>query len=139
MVGPIDEAPATTDMTPSRCAHGLDSRFCAICNRGGLGGLRASARAADVSLADILQMLNDARTRATYAAVASVLGVPPQSMGALLGDRRPEASWVVNGETGVPTGYEQSDWHPDLLAAPDIIRSGHELTLRLALWRVRAT
>ena len=54
-------------------------------------------------------------------------------MGAMLGARRPEASWVVNADTGLPTDYEQSDWHPDLLASSDVIRTGRELTLQLTL------
>jgi hypothetical protein len=111
----------------------MDRRFCALCNR-------ATAPAAgDLTLADVLRFLNEARVRATYGAVATVLGVPPRALGALLGDRRPEASWVVNGETGLPTGYEQTEWHPDLLASSAIIRASNELTLRIALWRSTAS
>jgi alkylated DNA nucleotide flippase Atl1 len=113
----------------------LDSRFCSVCNRAQRSGASASAGPVGASLADILQFLNDARRRATYGAVASVLGVPPRSMGALLGAPRAEASWVVNGDTGLPSGYEQSDWHRDLLATSDLIRTGHELTLHMAVWR----
>jgi len=119
-------------MTTTRCIHGLDRRFCAVCNK---AGRSPSARtvAIDTSLTDILSFLNDTRRRATYGAVASVLGVPPRSMGAMLGARRPEASWVVNADTGLPTDYEQSDWHPDLLASSDVIRTGRQLTLQLTL------
>jgi hypothetical protein len=126
-------------MAGTRCVHGLDDRFCAICNRANRGGLRASIEPVSANLEDILQFLNEARTRATYGAVATVLGAPARSLGAMIGTRRPEASWVVNGETGLPAGYEQADWHPDLLATSEVIRTGHELTLRLALWRARAT
>ena len=100
-------------MTLTRCIHGMDSRFCSICNKASPSGRPASA-ASDTSLADILQFLNQSRTRATYGAVASVLGVPARSLGTLLGARRPEASWVVNAETGLPTDDEQADWHSDL-------------------------
>ena len=124
-------------MTTTRCIHGLDGRFCAVCNGAGRSGPSASAGASDTSVTDLLRLLNDARTRATYSAVASVLGVPARSMAAMLGARRPEASWVVNGDTGLPTDYEQTDWHPDLLATSDVIRTGHELTLHLALWRAK--
>jgi len=86
---------------------------------------------------DVLGFLNDERTRATYGAVAGVLGVPARSVGAMLGARRPEASWVVNDMTGLPTDYEQADWHPDLLVNSGVIRTAHELTLRLMLWRAR--
>lgn len=118
-----------------RCVHGMDSRFCAVCNR---SGPRQKPGSADATIADILQFLNQARVRATYGAVAHVLGVPPQSIGAILGTRRPEASWIVSGETGLPSDYEQAEWHPDLLATPSVIRTGSELTLRLSLWRARA-
>ena len=91
-----------------------------------------------MTLVDVLRFLNEARVRATYGAVSTVLGVPPQAIGALLGDRRPEASWVVNTETGLPTGYEQTEWHPDLMATSAVIRTGNELTLRIALWRAGA-
>lgn len=127
-------------MTETRCAHGMDRRFCAICNgmsRG--GGLSALSGAAGTSLEEILRFLNDTRLRATDGAVASVLGLSAQSLGTMLGARRPEASWVVNSETGLPTGYEQVDWHADLLTEGRIIRTGNELTLRLALWRAGST
>lgn len=140
-------------MTTTRCVHGLDSRFCAICNRirpavkppakaratttRGTSRTKAAPAPAPsftpgVSLGEILGFLNEAKTRATYGAVAALLGVPAVSLGAALGARRPEASWVVNAETGLPTDYEQSEWHPDLLVSSTIISSGTELGLRLA-------
>jgi hypothetical protein len=64
--------------------------------------------------------------------------MPPQSMGTLLGTRRAEASWVVNGVTGLPTDYEQGDWHLDLLASSVVIRTDNELMLRIALWCSKA-
>ena len=82
-----------------------------------------------------LQFLNDERVRATSGAIAAVLGVPPRSLGAMLGSRRPEASWIVNAETGLPTDYEQTDWHPALISNSEVIRTGNELMLRLTLWR----
>jgi alkylated DNA nucleotide flippase Atl1 len=88
-----------------------------------------------MSLSDILQCLNDTHRRATYGAVAGVLGVPPRSLGAMLGNRRPDVSWVVNGETGLPTDYEQTDWHPNLLTSNQVIRTSNELALHLTLWR----
>jgi hypothetical protein len=113
------------------CIHGLDSRFCAACNKAGRsGGTRSGA--GGPSLADILRFLNDAQIRATYGAVAEVLGVVPRSLGALLGDRRPEASWIVAGANGLPTGYSQDEWHPALLNRGEIIGSGRELLLRMA-------
>lgn len=147
-------------MTSTRCIHGLDSRFCANCNRvrtpakvsratgaktsrSGSSGSRTSRTPASAPLPErvtpyeILAFLNEAKTRATYGAVAGVLGVPAQSVGSALGNRRPEASWVVNADTSLPTDYEQADWHPDLLVSSTIISSNSELALRLAAWRGR--
>lgn len=123
-------------MANERCVHGMDSRFCAICNAApGASGFGRSAAAGGAGLAEILQFLNHEQVRATEAAVAQVLGVPPRALGVRLGPRRTEASWIVNAETGLPTNYEQQDWDPALLSKSDIIRTGNELTLRLALWR----
>ena len=129
-------------MTTTRCIHGLDSRFCAVCNRANRGlaggaGRAGGAGASGVSAADVLAFLSESRIRATYGAVGSVLGVPAQSVGRVLGERRVDASWVVNDATGLPTDYEQSDWHPDLLASSTIIRTGDELAMRLTIWRAK--
>ena len=48
---------------------------------------------------EILEFLNRHRVRATYGAVADLLGVLPRGVGAMLGEKRPEASWVVNAQT----------------------------------------
>jgi alkylated DNA nucleotide flippase Atl1 len=134
---PIAAILITSRMTASRCIHGLDSRFCAACNRAARTGPRGATSAGAATAADILRFLNDTRTRATYGAVASVLGVPARSIGGVLGARRAEASWIVNADTGLPTDYDQTDWHPDLLSNPTVIRTGQELTLHLALWRAK--
>ncbi len=120
-------------MNEVRCVHGLDARFCAVCNRSRDAKPRRAI--ADVSLDEILEFLNHERVRATYAAVAEVLGVIPRSMGARLGTRRPEASWIVNAFNGLPTDYGEDEWHPDLLSQAEIISSGRVLALRLSKWR----
>ncbi len=74
----------------------------------------------------ILEYLNAVPVRATYGAVADVLGVRPQVVPRLLGTRRPEASWIVNGSTGEPTGYSPEQVDPRLAGTP-VIRSGDEL------------
>jgi len=123
-------------MAGVRCVHGMDSRFCAICNRStGLRAPRGSVGTA--SLSEILEFLNDQQIRATYGAVADVLGVIPLSMGALLGPRSPEASWIVSAETGLPTGYSRGEMHTELLRKNDVITSGIALTLRLTAWKAR--
>jgi len=73
-------------MTAERCVHGLDRRFCALCNKRELPGGKDAA-----TLDEILAFLNDEQVRATYGAVAEVLGVIPRSMGARLGTKRPLA------------------------------------------------
>jgi hypothetical protein len=116
-----------------KCIHGIDSRFCANCNRA--AAVRPRAAVGDVSLEDILEFLNAEQVRATYGAVADVLGVIPRSMGARLGLRRPEASWIVNAFNGLPTDYSQDEWHPALLSQGEIISSGPTLLLRMSKWR----
>ena len=117
------------------CPHGLDERFCSICNR--VRGASAAARRSvgDASLDEILEFLNDEQVRTTYGAVAEVLGVIPRSLGARLGPRRPEASWIVSADSGLPTDYSQDEWHPALMGKGDIIKSGTALILRLSTWR----
>jgi hypothetical protein len=122
-----------------RCAHGLDSRFCAICNRTArdTGASRPGSRVSGTSLDEIVRFLNEEQVRATYGAVAEMLGIPPRSMAAQLGDRRPEVSWIVNQATGLPTDYSGDEVHPALLSRGDIISSGRELALRMTAWRQR--
>ena len=103
-------------MTGSRCVHGMDTRFCSICNRS-QGPRPSRGSVGTASLSEILQFLNDQQIRATYGAVADVLGVIPRSLGALLGPHTPEASWIVNAATGLPTDYSQNETHPSLFAA----------------------
>lgn len=71
----------------------------------------------------ILEELYNCKTRMTYSAVACLLDVPAQSVGDWLDDPRPEASWVVRKKDGKPSGYKESEWHPDLYAKPDVIKS----------------
>ena len=84
-----------------------------------------------VTVETVLAYLNRERIRATYAAVAAVVGICPAAMGRALGDRRPAASWVVNAVLGMPTGYKSHQIHPELLRTPEIIRSPLELSERM--------
>lgn len=120
-------------MDTRRCIHGLDARFCAVCNRRSEAKPRRALVLA--SLDEILQFLNHEQVRATYGAVAEVLGVIPRSMGARLGTHRPEASWIVSATNGLPTDYSEDEWHPALLSQSDVIWSGRLLALRLAKWK----
>ena len=115
------------------CIHGIDARFCARCNR--IAQSKSPRSTGDVTLEEILALLNAEEVRATYAAVAEVLGVPPRALEARLATRRPEASWIVSAENGLPGGYDQSEWHPALLSRAEIITSGRALILRLTIRR----
>lgn len=75
----------------------------------------------------ILDCLETKRIRASYGAVGAVIGKPAQSVGAALGIRRQRASWVVNGRTREPTGYDPSEKHPDLYRTSHVIKTGEEL------------
>lgn len=121
---------------PPACIHGLDARFCATCNRTDKSKSRSAG--GNTSLAEILAFLNEEEVRATYGAVAEVLGVMPRAMGTLLGPRRPEASWIVSAENGLPADYDQAEWHPALLSRGEIITSGRTLLLRMTVRRGKA-
>ena len=121
----------------TQCVHGMDTRFCSLCNRPAREGRRGAPRGAvgDATLSEILQFLNHQQVRATYGAVAEILGVIHVSMGALLGPHSAEASWIVSAATGLPTDYRQDEMHPALLRRSDIIQSGIELAFLLATWK----
>ena len=78
----------------------------------------------------VLDRLNALPARATYRAVADLLGINPQAVLHRLGPCRPEASWVVNAESGLPTGYQVHQLDPRLPGSR-IIRSADELRRRL--------
>ena len=124
------------DVEVVKCVHGIDSRFCAVCNR-----VSRTVRPADaigsVDLPEILRFLNAEEIRATYAAVGGVLGIIPKAMGAQLGPHSAERSWIVSAGTGLPTGYSEDDLHPSLRRRDEIIRSATELIMRMTAWKSR--
>jgi len=97
--------------------------------------VRIGAEMSSPNLQQILEFLGEQHVRATYGAVAEVLKVQPRSIGTLLGPRNREASWVVNAQTGMPTGYSNEDMDPALFEKPEIIRTGQELTQKMAIWK----
>jgi alkylated DNA nucleotide flippase Atl1 len=113
----------------------MDSRFCAICNKVSAAG-RPRGAIATTTLDEILQFLNDQHVRTTYGAVAELLGVPARSLGVRLGDRRPEASWIVNAQNGLPNGYSQHEMHA-ALPRSEIITFGTALAMRIAAWKAK--
>ena len=66
-----------------------------------------------MSLDDIVDLLDHHGQRATYGAVAALLGHSPRSL--LRGQERGRRfSWIVNRETGRPTGYQEDQIDPRL-------------------------
>jgi hypothetical protein len=70
-----------------------------------------------LSLDQIVDLLDQHGQRATYGAVARIVGHSPRSL--LKGrERARRYSWIVNRESGLPTGY------PDELIDPRVRESG---------------
>lgn len=86
----------------------------------------------NANIQQVLDFLNRNKLRAAYRDVADILRVPACALSALLGPRRPEASWVVNEETGKPSGYVEAECHPDL-RLHDIITDAGDLRSRMKL------
>jgi hypothetical protein len=77
-------------------------------------------------LDDILSALNRHRQRATYSAVAALVGDTPRLL--MRGrPREPNNSWVVAKDTGRPTGYADADVHPELTANEKVLVTREEL------------
>ena len=84
-----------------------------------------------LSLDQIVDLLDENGQRATYGAVAGVVGHSPRSL--LKGrDRGRRYSWIVNRETGRPTGYAEDQIDPRLPASGPVIESDTELQAWLA-------
>lgn len=80
-----------------------------------------------MSLHLILDCLNRERIRCTYGAVADIIGGAARGVGQRLEAKDPRNSWIVNKATGKPTGYLDSQEHPDLHRSRHIITTGEEL------------
>jgi hypothetical protein len=96
-----------------RCIHGMDSRFCAVCNRKSAFGSPRSAIGA-VTLADIERFLEDEDARATRRAVADALGIGADALQATGSSR------IVDAGGG------------------DVIATGTALLMRMTAWRKAA-
>ena len=78
----------------------------------------------------ISQVLNRRKIRATYGAVAALIGcIPRNVMNGLPVSH--ENSWVVCSRTGLPNGYSAADLHPDLIKLPIIVRDPRRLRMIL--------
>jgi hypothetical protein len=79
----------------------------------------------------VLAALNHHQQRATYSAVADLLAQTPR----LLMHKRPRApenSWIVSKTTGLPTGYADTDLHPQLTANDTVLTTREDLASWLA-------
>ena len=80
----------------------------------------------------VLAALQHEKVRCTYGALADYIGANPRHISTYLSPKRPEASWVVNKKTGLPTGYEPFQMHPDLQAQEKVIDQGKGIEQLLA-------
>ena len=80
----------------------------------------------DLTIDQILDALDRAHQRATYGAVAALLGTSPRTLMQGRG-RDPRHSWVVSRRSGEPTGYSADQMHPDLRTNPEIFESKEDL------------
>lgn len=79
-----------------------------------------------LSLDEIVDVLDHHGQRATYGAVARLLGHSPRSL--LKGrDRSRPFSWIVNRATGFPTGYPDDQIDQRLRDSGPVIVSDEEL------------
>ena len=83
------------------------------------------------SLDVILAMLHQHHQRATYSAVAAMLDQTPRML--MRGKPRSQDNcWIVSKTTGRPTGYADTDIHPQLMANETVLTTREELAAWLA-------
>lgn len=79
----------------------------------------------------ILDQLETGRQRATYGAVAAIVGASPRAL--MSGrERSRRHSWIVNLKSGLPTDYTEALIHPELTSNSAILRTKEELGAWLA-------
>jgi hypothetical protein len=79
----------------------------------------------------ILAALDHHQQRATYSAVAALLGQTPRLL--MHGRARAqENSWIVSKSSGRPTGYADGDIHPQLTSTETVLTTREELQSWLA-------
>ena len=80
----------------------------------------------DPSLEEVVDFLNRRQLRATYGAVAEVIGRPATFLMSGI-PREPRYSWIVNQKSLRPTGYSENECHPALLRKAFVLMSGAEI------------
>jgi hypothetical protein len=79
-----------------------------------------------ISLDGILDLLGKHHQRATYGAVASLLGKSPRAL--LQGRKRDwRHSWIVNKTTGLPSEYPAGMVHPSIREREEVLDSAEDL------------
>jgi len=77
---------------------------------------------------EVLKVLNVHELRCTYQALAEYSGAGvPFKLFPYLGKKRPEASWVVREDDGLPGKYTSEDIHPNLKKNDRIIETAEQL------------
>ena len=85
----------------------------------------------ELTIDEILDALDHGRQRATYGAVAALLGTAPRTL--MQGRERDQRhSWVVSRKNGEPTGYSAEQIHPNLRDRQEIFQTKEELSQFLA-------
>jgi hypothetical protein len=80
----------------------------------------------NMTLDQIIDALDRTHQRATYGAVASLLGEAPRTL--MKGHERDlRHSWIVNAKTGEPTGYEPDLLHTDLREHDEVLETKEAL------------
>jgi hypothetical protein len=84
-----------------------------------------------LSLEDVVDFLDRRQLRATYGAVAAVVGRPATFLMSGI-PRAPRYSWIVNQKTLLPTGYSDEEKHSALTKKSFVFRDERELRSWLA-------
>ena len=72
------------------------------------------------TLDEIIEQLDRHHQRATYGAVAALVGQAPRSL--MKGRQRaPHCSWVVSSSSLLPTGYADDEKHPALEERSEVL------------------
>lgn len=85
-------------------------------------------------LEKILDCLNSTCCRATYKAVGDIIGVFQRNVELELGDCCPRNCWVVNKETGQPSGYTASQMDPRFDRKSRLLTTARELRQFVENW-----
>ncbi len=81
----------------------------------------------------VVEYLNEVKTRCTFNAAATAIGITPQALKKQIGEPRPEVSWFVSQTSGDPMRYTDEQKHPELYRTKRIITSAKVLTRNLDL------